>query len=254
MNTCISIGVKQIKNVFFLFLFFCWSLIKAQTQTLTDNAQPRVEQSFRPVFAVGALGSQIDGDTYSGYKHLGFFLGAGINRQLSKVIEVEFMLTFLQKGVRSNYRTDSASLNNPNNPFTLTRLNYLEIPLYFRFAWKKFKAEAGGAAGFLVRYPPYNHTQAGQVPDYQNKNWNRFDYSFLIGVGYQITHEFFIDIRWEYSLVPMSPYNYGQSTGVYRGPLGGIFHKGLYNNCLMLLLSYKLPYKAKAVSIGSNGH
>ena len=34
-------------------------------------------------------------------------------------MEIEFGITFLQKGVRKNYALDSASRNNPNNEFYL---------------------------------------------------------------------------------------------------------------------------------------
>ena len=251
------------KKLFFILFSFAALNFVAQTEihtTINNNAEPRIERSFRPVFTIGAVGSQIDGDTYSGYAHLGAILGVGINRQLSPKVEVEFMLTFIQKGVRSNYKTDSASLNNPNNPFSLIRLNYLEIPVYFRFTLlKKLKIELGGAFGYLIKNPPYNRDQYGPVPDAYNKNWKHFDGSFLAGLGYQINQKWFVDIRWEYSLVPVSPYP-TPTGGVYRGPAGGsfnpvfgkIFNKGLYNNCLMLTLSYKLPYKANSSAITPN--
>src|ERR1700744_4289070 len=91
-----------------------------------------IDQTFRPVIYAAVVASQVDGDTYGGYTKPGFMLGAGINRQLSKIFEVEFALTFIQKGARHNYSLDSASRNNPANPFYLSRLNYLEIPLTIR--------------------------------------------------------------------------------------------------------------------------
>lgn len=223
------------KSVFLIIISFCLlnNYIKAQGPTTID-------QSFRPVFAAGLCGSQIDGDNYSGYKHIAYFLGVGINRQLSRRFEVEFMLTLLQKGVRSNYKTDSASLNNPNNPFTLIRLDYLEIPICFKINYKRFKAEAGGAFGYLIKNPPYDRTQLGPVtPTYP---FNTFDYSFLLGAGYKLSPTVFINVRFEYSLVPAQPFP-AVSGGVWRGILGGLFNKGGYNNCLMLTLNYRLPSK-----------
>ena len=223
------------KYIFLFIIFFCLTTnyLKAQGQA--------IDQTFRPVFAAGLCGSQIDGDDYSGYKHIGYFFGAGINRQLSRIFEVEFMLTLLQKGLRSNYRTDSASLNNPNNPFTLIRLNYLEVPVYLKINYKRFKAELGGAFGFLYKNPPYDRTQIGPVtPTYP---YNTFDYSFLLGAGYKLSPNLLLNIRFEYSLVPAQPFP-KVSGGVYRGILGGLFNKGGYNNCLMLTLNYRMPSKS----------
>ena len=96
-----------------------------------------IDQTFRPVIYAGIVASQVDGDTYAGYSKPGFVLGAGINRQLSKLFEAEFGLTFIQKGARHNYGLDSASRNNPANPFFLSRLNYVEIPLVVKLNYKK---------------------------------------------------------------------------------------------------------------------
>ncbi|MFI5141826.1 MAG: hypothetical protein ACHQII_05675, partial [Bacteroidia bacterium] len=136
------------KRIPLLVIFFILisNFLKAQVQT--------IDQTFRPVIYASLVASQVDGDTYAGYSKPGFMLGAGINRQLSKVFEVEFGITFIQKGARHNYSLDSASRNNPANPFFLSRLNYLEIPLTVRMNYKKFNAELGGAVGYLIQNPP----------------------------------------------------------------------------------------------------
>ncbi|MHB8259164.1 MAG: outer membrane beta-barrel protein [Bacteroidia bacterium] len=229
------------KNVFLISIFFfvVTNYLRAQSQD--------IDQTFRPVLSAGLLTSQIDGSSFGGSK-LGYFFGLGINRQLSKVIEVEFALTLLQKGLRSNYKTDSASLNNPNNSFSLIRLNYLEIPMCIKFNYKRFKAEVGGAMGYLIKNPPFDETQYGFVIDNGYKN---FDYSFLIGGGYKLKKNLLLNVRWEYSMVPVRPYP-AVTGGVYRGILGGLFNKGLYNNVLQITLNYKLPSKPETNSAPVN--
>jgi len=201
-----------------------------------------VEQSFRPVFMAGVVASQVDGDTYAGYHKLGYFFGLGINRQLSKRVEMEFGITFLQKGVRKNYATDSASLNNPNNQFYLLRLNYVEVPLFVRIhAYKKFKFEVGGAFAYLIKNPPSEQSQNGYYNDKQFKN---FDFSYLIGLGYQLKPNVFINLRYEYSVIPFRDY-YQSTKGIYHGQFPySLFNTGLYNNLLILSYNYKFPVKA----------
>ncbi len=229
------------KNIFLIIISFCLltNYLKAQGQT--------IDQTFRPVISAGLTGSQIDGDNAGGYKHLSYSLGVGINRQISRIIELELALTFLQKGVRSNYRTDSASLNNPNNPFTLIRLNYLEVPLCVKIRYKRFKAEVGGAFAFLVENPPYDRDQNGIVPPNLVGKYQDFDFSALIGCGYKLSPNVWLNLRGEYSMVPVRPYP-AASGGVYRGILHGLFNKGFYNNVVMLTLNYILPSKSVASS------
>ena len=203
-----------------------------------------VVQAFRPVFSVGVVGSQIDGDTYSGFHKLGYFFGVGINRQFSKLIEMEFAITFLQKGARSNYATDSASLNNPNNNFSLIRLNYVEVPLAIGFNIKRFKIDAGGYAAYLFINPPHDENQYGKIVD---PNFKNTDFGWLIGFGCKLKPNFLINLRYQYSFVPIRDY-YTSSRGIFHGQFPrNLFNTGLYNNYLVLSFNYKLPVKPTTI-------
>jgi opacity protein-like surface antigen len=229
-------------NKYLSFIFACLLSLSVFSQGQT---QPEVVQSFRPVFLLGVLGAQIDGDTYSGYKKPGFYFGVGINRQLTKRIELEFDIVFLQKGVRANYKTDSVSLNDPNNNFSLIRLNYVEIPLAIRFSYKKFRWEAGSYFSYLVKNPPFDENQYGMHEDPTFKNT---DIGWLIGAGYKLGKNVLVNLRWEYSYIPFRDYNYQVPvTQVYHGQFPrNLFNTGWYNNCMILSLNYKLPPRATA--------
>lgn len=195
---------------------------------------PAPDETFRPVFFGGLVGSQVDGDTYAGYTKLGYFAGVGINRKLSRVVEAEFALTFLQKGARKNYQTDSASIAAGNLTFYLFRLDYVEIPIGLKFNYKKFKAEAGGAFAYLIHWSEQSH-----LGYYNNYVPNNYDISAFLGLGYKLNENVLVNLRAEYSVPPFRPY-YG--AGVYRGYFPfNLFTRGLYNNLLILSLNYKLP-------------
>ncbi len=199
-----------------------------------------IDQTFRPVIYAGIVASQVDGDTYGGYSKPGFILGAGINRQLSKVFEAEFGITFIQKGARHNYGLDSASRNNPANPFFLSRLNYLEIPLVFKLNYKKFKAELGAAAAYLIQNPPYVQTNN---PTYIDDKYRNFDFSYIVGIGYKLKGNWTVNARLEYSIITIRPYVTSYA-GVYHGQFPySLFNQGLYNNLLQLALHYRIPSK-----------
>ena len=200
-----------------------------------------ISQSFRPVLYASLVGSQVDGDTYAGYNKPGFMVGAGINRQFSRLIELEFGLTFIQKGARHNYSLDSASRNNPANPFYLSRLNYLEIPVTLKFNYKKFKAEIGAAAAYLINNPPNIQTNNPVVNDFQYKS---LDFSSLVGLAYKLKPNLLVNVRLEYSILAIRPY-YTSTAGIYHGQFPySLFNRGLYNNVLQLGLHYILPSKS----------
>jgi hypothetical protein len=227
------------KNIFLTLISFIsiHSYIKAQGVG--------IDQTFRPVIFGSIVASQVDGDTYGGYSKPGIMFGAGINRQLSRLLEVEFGLTFIQKGARHNYALDSASRNNPNNPFYLSRLNYLEVPLVLKINYKKFKAEIGGAAAYLINNPPYVATNNPTVQDYGYKS---FDFSYIVGAGYKLNSLWLVNVRFEYSIVTIRPY-YTNSTGIYHGQFPySLFNRGLYNNLLQLSLNYRIPTKGTSTA------
>lgn len=202
-----------------------------------------VVKSFRPIISVGAVASQIDGDTYSGFHKLGYFFGIGINRQFSKMVEAEFGITFLQKGVRHNYKTDSASLNNPDNAFSLIRLNYAEIPVSVGINYKRFRFDFGGYYAYLIKNPPYDESQYGTVVD---NNFKNTDKGWLIGLGYKLKPSLLVNLRYQYSFVPIRDY-YQSTNGIYHGLFfPSLFNRGLYNNYLVLSLNYKIPPKTPA--------
>jgi len=198
-------------------------------------AQEPVE-SFRPVFSAGIVGSQVDGDTYAGYTKMGYFAGIGINRKFSKLVEAEFALTFLQKGARKNYQTDSASIANGTLTFYLMRLDYVEIPAGLKFNYKRFKVEVGGAFAYLIHWTEEN--QNGYYNIYVPKS---YDISAYLGLGFKLTENTLVNLRAEYSVPPFRPFYF---QGAYRGYFPyNLFNKGLYNNLLILSLNYKLPVK-----------
>lgn len=222
------------KRIFLASIFFILlvNLVKAQ------QAPNGIDQTFRPIIYASLVASQVDGDTYGGYSKPGFMVGAGINRQLSKVFEVEFGLTFIQKGARHNYSLDSASRNNPANPFFLSRLNYLEIPLTVRMNYRKFNAEIGAAAAYLIQNPPYVSTNN---PTYIDDKYKNFDFSYVVGLGYKLSSTLSVNVRLEYSIITIHPY-YTSQTGIYHGQFPySLFNQGLYNNLLQLCLRYRIP-------------
>ena len=186
-------------------------------------------QRFRPVLSLGLVGSQVDGDTYSGYNKSGLMAGLGVNHQLGEKMEFELAITYIQKGARKNSNPAKGDLN-----YYLFRLHYVEVPLMFKYNYKKIKLEAGLSYAYLFSYSEEN----AAVGYYTTNPPLHRDVSYDLGCGYKISDNFLVNLRYSYSMLPIRPYS-GQN--VYYGNLWNkMFNKGLDNNLLVLSLNYLL--------------
>ncbi len=161
---------------------------------------------------LGIAGTQIDGDGIGGYNKPGIFAGAGVDFPINKS-SLHWDLLYFEKGSRSS---------SEQSPFVL-RLNYLELPFYWRYQIAdKFSFHAGLAVGYIIR--------AREVSGAGNFDWTaqlkKYDFSALLGFDYEIDQTVLLTIRHEQSVVP---YNH------YR-----ILGRNFYNRSLVFAVSFKL--------------
>ncbi len=95
----------------------------------------------------GLTTSQVDGDNITGYDMPGANLGVFTSRSILKQSEIMLELAWVQKGARVPPK-DSTNFGN----FYKLKLNYLEIPLIYRYYWKDLSFELGLAVDILVSY------------------------------------------------------------------------------------------------------
>ncbi len=215
------------------FIHFTYCLLLLVLFPFLLKSQP-AGKSFRALFSAGIVGSQVDGDTYGGYHKAGAMLGLGVNKALSEKLEIEFTLSYIQKGSRKN-----ADPNNNDFNFYLFRLNYIEIPLLLKYNYKKLKFEAGLSYAYLFNYSEESMA-AGYYNSYPPK---KTDWNYSVGMGYKLSDRLIANFRYSYSFVPFRDYN---AQGVYLGTFWTrIFNKGLYNNLVVLSLNYLLQPKTE---------
>jgi hypothetical protein len=88
--------------------------------------------------------SQVDGDQLAGYDKAGIKTGVFVNRNFSEPVSMQMELLFIQKGSRR-------PVNTADNTYFVMRLNYIEVPLMFRYLLsKKIIGEAGPSAATLI--------------------------------------------------------------------------------------------------------
>ena len=156
------------KNLAFLFLFFSLSLdMSAQLQ-------------FDGGVKLGAITSQVAGDTYAGYNKLGITGGAFVEAIFSEKNSAQLEILYAQKGSRNKPNTK-------NGDFSYYRLvlNYIEIPVSYIYHRDRLDFEGGLYYGILLNSS--QDTGSGEmdvVPPYL-----KYDFGGQLGVGYDLMED-----------------------------------------------------------------
>jgi hypothetical protein len=192
-------------------------------------------QQFNGGVMAGIVGSQVAGDTFTGFDKAGIFAGGFVNYQFTKRSILQMDLEYFQKGSRRNP-------NPKKNEYTeyLFRTNYIELPVLYQFAINdRFKVEAGPSAGFLVGY---YETRDGEDltgrPDYNKPASVTLQINFGLYIG--IIEGLKVNIRTNNSLINIRSHN--APGDVYRFFPGNY---GQFNDCLVLSLWYQFRNKSE---------
>ncbi len=207
------------KSKEFLVMWFRWLIFIL----LVTIAIPTIAQKFNGGLMLGLVGSQVAGDTYSGFNKAGVFAGGFVNLQISKRSIFQMELEYFQKGSRKNPNPDKGEYD-----VYIFRTNYIELPVLYQYVISRhFKIEAGPSLGFLVSY----HEEKNEDPVTYNPP-AKVTLQINAGIYFAITPRWLVNFRTNNSLLNIRSDN---ATGdVYR-----FFDYGQYNDCLVLSLLYQ---------------
>lgn len=129
---------------------------------------------------LGAITSQVAGDTYAGYNKIGLTGGAFVEIIFSDKNSVQLEILYSQKGSRNKPNTK-------NGDFSYYRLvlNYIEIPVSYIYHRDRLAFEGGLYYGILLHSS--QDTGGGEVdvvPPYLN-----YDFGGQVGVGYDLVED-----------------------------------------------------------------
>lgn len=190
------------------------------------------QSSFKIGINAGVSASQVHGDTYSGFDKAGGIFGIYAKRSISEKWDAKFEINFIQKGSRKNAQPDKGDYTT-----YLLRLNYIEVPVLFRWHQKKIIYEFGPAFAFLVHSYEYQYTIAGQGQN--NIPFNKTDFTFALGMSYVINDHWEFNARYTNSYIPVRTFP-NNSTIYYPNRLLNLLNRGFYNNVVTLTLHYQL--------------
>lgn len=196
----------MIRYIGIVLILLCYNLANAQT------------------FGGGVFGglsaSQLDGDKSGGYNKAGVSFGMYTNAHLTKFVGAQLELKYIQKG--SKWEENDVT-------FYHSKLNYIELPLFLKYRFlDKFSANIGLAVGYLQKSTE-NKDGIGDEP--ADPPFNEFEFSGLAGVEYEFLQNFYFNVRFNYSILPVRDHPGDQTFFVNRGQ---------YNNALTFAVYYQI--------------
>ena len=207
--------------------------------TFNLKSQNEIKSVFSLNPALGLNGCQIHGDSYSGYDKLGLFSGIAVSAYLNKKLSLDIGFYFTQKGARHNPVPSKGDFS-----YYRVNLNYVELPLIAKYQLNSvYFASIGPSLAYLINYNE-NINYVDFTGYYQ---FNKFETGINFGLGRSIIkNKFLLEIRSSNSFMPIREYGQIANLVFYTNPVARFFNKGLYNNILTLIVSYKINFKANA--------
>jgi len=180
-------------------------------------------QSFQGGVAAGLVGSQVNGDTYSGYNKPGAYAAAWVKIAVNERSALQTELSYFQKGSRHN-----PNVNKGDETFYLMRLGYIEMPFLYEYKLnEKLSLQAGPSFSFLL----HSYEEFTYLPADFGK-FRLFNLSATAGVAYKLNEKLSVLLRNNRSLISIRNEEKDISPGTLL--------KGQYSDAMALFLSYKL--------------
>jgi hypothetical protein len=166
---------------------------------------------------LGLTGSQIDGDTYSGFTKLGFEVGTFVTHKFSDKIIGQLEIKYIQKGAQKPTSSEDMSVYN-------VLLQYAEFPLLVRYnVYKNFDVEMGLAPGILLA-----SSQNIDGDTHIDIPFNKLDLPWVLGVCYFVNSKLGINIKHSYSIVQIRNHPADQVHFLNRGQFNRQLCIGIY--------------------------
>lgn len=180
-------------------------------------------QEFQGGIAAGLAGSQVAGDTYSGFHKPGAYVGLWVRYNTNERSAFQTEISYFQKGSRHNPDEKRQDFT-----YYLMRLGYIEMPFLYQYKLKnKIILEAGPSLSVLLH--------SYEELDYLEVSYGDFailNPTFVAGISYTVTEKMGVHFRMNSSVLNIRKKEI--SGAVFR-----LFDHGQYNDCILLFLSYR---------------
>lgn len=203
---------------------------KAQAQSYYVES----ENTFYGGPVLGLNFTQVDGDNYAGYAKVGFNLGGIVYTKFGSDFAASMEILYTQKGASG--KPKPSGVPGINLVDYDLKLNYAEVPicLYYVDPHKNHFG-AGVSYGRLISAVEDVKTQPTYNFDVDNHPFKKSDISFLLNANLHVWKGFFLNARFNYSILAIRtdvPFGLGRSGG------GGAGNGQQFNNVVSLRFVY----------------
>lgn len=164
-----------------------------------------IPRTFYGGVVAGANFSQVDGDRFAGYHKVGMNLGGIVYTQFAPNLAVSMEILYSQKGSRAHKAQLSTTQAYVVQSHRI-RLDYAEVPIMLCY-FDKRKSHFG--LGFSYSQLIQNREDVKTNPDFpvalleEEFPFRKMDINFLIGGSLKLYQGLFLNLRFQYSMVPI---------------------------------------------------
>jgi hypothetical protein len=195
--------------------------------TLLLTTIASAQQTFRAGLIAGFSGCQIHGDSYSGYRQLGYVACAFVQTNPDAQVQFVMEMQYSKKGSRKLARPNIGDYT-----YFELRMNYIEVPLLLRYGAKHIFIEGGASLGYLFKVREWD-----SYSEITPRDFKKMELSAVLGIGYRLNEKFSLDFRSVNSLLPVKKFG----PILYPVWYQDLFNMGMYNNVVTLSVVYTLP-------------
>lgn len=187
--------------------------------------------AFEAGAAAGLNTSQVSGDNLSGFHQFGLGTGLFVVRPITESSELEMQFLFSQKGSRKTPDPDRGDYTSYN-----LRVNYIDIPLSYRYELSDFNLFGGVLFGARVgSAKESNHN--GSIESAGRPDFEPYDIGVQAGLSYLLRDDLRFDLRFSNSILPARKHtgNTLSSPGT-----AGYLNRGQYHTVVSFLVKYRI--------------
>ncbi len=187
-------------------------------------------QNFIGGALLGLNASQVSGDNLTGYNKAGLYGGFFVGKNLSEKSQLEMRLTYSAKGSR-----DIPDPENGKFSAYYLHLNYIEVPILYRYKIKKVWLFGGLSGGYLMHSSIAN--ESGPFPTYsiENRPFKKYEVSTHLGISLALAKKWEIEVK-TVDTFPLLPIRKHASGATFFYAL----NYGQTNNLLSFSLKYSI--------------
>jgi hypothetical protein len=186
-----------------------------------------VAQSFNGGAIVGFNASQVSGDYLGGYNKPGISGGVFVSKKLKEKSELEMRITYSSKGSR-----DVPNYEKGKYTAYYMKLNYIEVPLLYRYKYKGLWLMAGLSGGYLISSSISNESGAFPANSVENRPFNKYEVCTQFGLAFPFSNQWEIELKTA-DTVPILPIRKHVNGTTFR------LNFGQLNSVLAFSLKYR---------------